>query len=175
MQRLRLLSYILILFCLVACGTQQPISSTPQPDPTNTTFASPLESPLATPNVSRPWPDEPEPGKSHIRGVLYREANNQPLEDVILYLVELLPLSGGVEDALVPSLDAETAPRALSNVDGTFEFLNLQPGRYALGAATPTGPILLREFATQAEIIVSVSDGEMVDLEVMVVFYEFGP
>jgi len=76
--------------------------------------------------------------------LLYAQDKGRPVKRQILYLADLLPVSGGtLKDAFVPALDATTAPRGETDENGRAVIPMVKPGRYALILMTPPGPILL--------------------------------
>jgi hypothetical protein len=62
----------------------------------------------------------------------------------------------------VASLDPAQDPRTETDASGYFAFLDVQPGRYALGIASPGGPVLFQQDGD--EIIAEVQAGQSIDL-----------
>jgi hypothetical protein len=108
------------------------------------------------PNVSA------DMGGFHIR--LVYSSSNKPVRGQNIYLAEMLPLDSGPEEAFVPSLDLNTAPRAESTNQGNVVISMIPPGKYALALLTPQGAILVTDAITNKEIIVEIVAGQVTDL-----------
>jgi hypothetical protein len=83
----------------------------------------------------------------------------------VLYLAAIIHTG---EDMEVAALDPINDPRAESDQAGQFAFLDLPPGRYALGINSPAGPILIRG-GDGGEIIADVQADQIVDLGTVVI------
>jgi hypothetical protein len=99
-----------------------------------------------------------------VRGTLV--LGGEPAEGRTLYLAALISTGEQID---VAALDAVNDPRAISDVTGYFFFLDIEPGRYGLGIASPIGPILIRR-ADEGEIMADVLPDQVTDLgEVVIV------
>ena len=142
----------LLLFFSVGCAQQ-----TPEPAPTE----GPLVSVLATPTTSPTLPPveyTPKPGYGLVQGLLY--VDDQPAPERVLYLASIISSGGEVE---IAALDAVNDPRTDTDGSGRFVFLDIAPGRYALGINSPGGPVLIRG-ADGDEITAEVIADQIVDL-----------
>lgn len=167
---------ILILTLSIAaagCGT-----TTPTPIEES---ASPTQSPgyplPSAPTFQSPYPDqgeggqvfedvEPEPtptfdsDKGIIRGKILR--NDNPVQDITLYLAEVMKDSEGNE--LIASFSKTDSPRTSTNQEGSFTFLNITPGRYGLVLDTVIDSYLLHDPENDEQIIISVEQGKEVNI-----------
>jgi hypothetical protein len=102
----------------------------------------------------------PKPDLGIVEGLL--SLNGQPAPEFVLYLA---PIIATREEMEIASLDAVTDPRAQTDGSGYFAFVDVSPGRYALGIASPAGPVLIR--IDGLEIIAEVEAGEITDLSIV--------
>jgi hypothetical protein len=84
----------------------------------------------------------------------------QPAAGQVLYLAAIIVTDDELE---IAALDAVHDPRTESDESGYFAFLDVPPGRYALGIASPSGAVLIRG-ADGDEIIADVEASRVVDL-----------
>jgi len=139
----RHLTLLVIAGMLLAlpCGcTQRVASNTPTPMPT-----------------LQPRNQTPQPGKGIVQGLLLM--SGQPSEGQMMYLAKVIHSAEGFE---VAALDAVLDPRIETDASGFFAFLDIVPGRYALGIMGPSGPLLVNREGK--EIIVDVEAEQVSDL-----------
>jgi hypothetical protein len=85
----------------------------------------------------------------------------QPAADQVLYLAKIIhPETEGMG---IAALDPVNDPRAESDTSGYYVFLNVPPGRYALGILSPIGAVLIQQ-PTGLEIIIEVQAGQVTDV-----------
>lgn len=151
-----------LLLILGACA-----QDTEPPPPTEAIAESPLlptESPLiptATTPALLPRDHTPPPNLGIVQGEL--ELEGEPAAEHTMYLA---PLVATGEEIEIAALDAVTDPRAESDASGYFVFLDVEPGRYALGINSPIGPVLIRGDDGE-EILAQVEAGQIVDLGIV--------
>jgi hypothetical protein len=87
--------------------------------------------------------------------------DGKPAAEHTLYLA---PLIATGEELEIAALDPVEDDRAESDASGIFVFVDVDPGRYALGINSPIGPVLIRG-SNGDEIVAEVVAGEIVDLE----------
>jgi hypothetical protein len=75
----------------------------------------------------------------------------------------LAPLIASGEELEVVAMNPAEDDQAESDASGVFVFLDVTPGRYALGISSPVGPVLIRG-DNDLEILVEVEAGKAVDL-----------
>lgn len=158
----RYLFLILTVSVLSACG-QGPsptvaVSSTEPVSPLPTTTAEANLEPTAgaTPGTLRPTP---KPDLSLVQGTLRMDGMLAP--DQTLYLV---PIMVADEEMSVAGLNTATDPRAGTDETGTFTFLDVPPGSYALAIMSPVGPVVIRG-ADDREIVIEARAGELTELD----------
>lgn len=153
------------------CSKATPTQSTTEPLSEKSTFASALpssefSSPLPTPvaPLGTPLPRDPtpEPGLGTVQGVL--AIRGEPAAGYTMYLAPIVQ-TGDEGVGGVAALDPVRDPRAESDSSGYFVFVNVTPGRYALGISSPVGPVLIRR--DENEITADVEADQIVDLEVV--------
>ena len=106
-----------------------------------------------------PRDNTPQPDLGIVQGMLSLEG--EPAAGHMLYLAAIIVPEG---DAMgVAALDPVNDPRVESDATGYFVFLDVAPGRYALGINSPAGPILIRG-GDSKEIIAQVVAGQVTDL-----------
>jgi hypothetical protein len=147
--RIILLIAICTIASLVGCNPAAQSSST-----------QPSTSPTATISLEGLISDEA--GAVEVV-LLYAQDKGRPVKNQILYLADLLPVTGGtLKDAFVPALDATTAPRAETDENGRAIIPMVKPGRYALILMTPPGPILLvREQGGNDAYLIDIEAGKL--------------
>ncbi len=143
----------LLFFLSVGCSQQ-----TPEPAPTEGPSVSVLATPTASPTLPPVEELTPKPGQGLVRGLLY--LGDQPAPERVLYLASIISSGGDVE---IAALDAVSDPRTETDGAGRFVFLDIAPGRYALGINSPVGPVLIRG-ADGDEITAEVTADQIVDL-----------
>jgi hypothetical protein len=85
--------------------------------------------------------------------------NGEPDAGRTLYLAAVVATGESMD---VAALDPVNDPRAETDATGTFVFVDVAPGRYALGIDSPIGPVLIRQ--DDKEIEAQVEAGEVTDL-----------
>jgi hypothetical protein len=169
MQRMRRALVLgALLFILVACSQQTTSAPAITPSDLGSPLASPTDdaavSPLPTPVSATPSPTllprdhTPQPDLGIVYGMLSMQG--QPAVGQVLYLASIIHTEAELE---VAALDPVQDPRAESDASGYFAFLDVQPGRYALGIGSPGGPVLIRG-EDGDEIIAEVQAGQSTDL-----------
>jgi hypothetical protein len=138
---------------LISVGCSQ---GTPEPPAAESMAESPLL-PTAIP-ILLPRDHTPPPDLGIVQGVL--SLNDEPAPERTLYLAAVISSGEGME---IAALDPVEDDRAESDASGYFVFLDVSPGRYALGINSPIGPVLIRG-ADGQEIVAEVQAGEVVDL-----------
>lgn len=144
--------------------------STPAPTRTPANTASPLDSPLSVPSIGHsplptPVPQSPVeiptsfPGKGTVKGRLLWPAD-RGVSLGELFLARALPTSN--PDILLPSLNAETAPKAiLDRSSGAFTFVNVPPDIYALVIWDPFNSSLINDPETGETLFITVSPDQV--------------
>lgn len=169
---LRCLGMVLVLAALlvvlVGCGSETPEAVGPQGGGTEEAAQEPtpqgaLESPLlptatTAPAAAEPVELTPAPGLGIVKGVLLLEG--EPAAERTMYLAALIASGENME---VAALNPVEDDRAESDTSGTFVFVDVEPGRYALGINSPIGPVLIRG-EDGMEILAEVEAGQVVDL-----------
>lgn len=151
------LTVAVLLLLVIGCSSQS------QETPTSDTSVSVLPTPTES-SILPPPPDyTPSPGYGIVQGVLSLEG--QPATEMVLYLAAIIHTAEEIE---IAALDAVNDPRAESDQAGQFAFLDLPPGRYALGINSPAGPILIRD-GDGDEIIADVQADQVMDLGTVVI------
>jgi hypothetical protein len=185
MKRSRLYFVGLFLILLLAACSQPSSISTQGLIPTseqNTGYPAPqgniTESPSypvpefsITENPSYPAPETPmitnpsptftvDPQLGLVRGRLLR--NNVPIPDVVLDLAEVMKDNTGKD--IIAGLDRTKSPNATTDNQGTFVFINVITGRYALILDIITNQFLLNYPGSEDSIIMQVEAGKEVNL-----------
>jgi hypothetical protein len=147
-----------LLLLVIGCSSQS--QETPPPD---TMSVSVIATPTEAPALPPPPDFTPRPGYGIVQGVLSLEG--QPAPERVLYLAAIIHTG---EDIEIAALDPVNDPRVESDQAGQFAFLDLPPGRYALGINSPAGPILIRG-GDGDEIVAEVQADQVVDLGTVVI------
>ena len=165
-----MLAAVVLLAVLVGCRSEiamTPTSEAVETAPQMDVLESPL-SPTAAPAIASeealavsPLDLTPAPGTGLVQGLLLLEG--KPAPERTLYLA---PLIASGEEMEIAALDPVEDDRAESDGSGVFVFVDVEPGRYALGINSPIGPVLIRGDDGD-EIVAEVVAGEIVDLEVV--------
>lgn len=166
----------MFLICFISASCL-PISCTRQPSAQTMPTSAHTSMPKLTVIKATPQPLETPvnfiptslPTMGTVKGTLLDQATGEPAPDQILYLAKLLKPAGSEFKmaALNPTID----PRAYTDEEGRFTFINIPPDTYALGLATPLGPMLIQ--VDGHEIIFTIEGGETVDLGLIYVHFEF--
>jgi len=162
------LALTISLWASVGCSPKVPLSPVPESTSERSPLTGTLSSPVFTSPISVPETESkpllprdltPEPGLGTVQGVLY--LNGEPATGHILYLAAVIHTEEGGVGGLA-ALDPIRDPRAESDGSGYFVFLNISPGRYALGINSPVGPVLINR--NGREIIAEVQADQITDL-----------
>lgn len=159
---LGVLKLVVIGLLLSACQFSQPAAVvTPSPTPA----VAPTQGPAAdpTPSLAPLLIPAASADSGVVHGVLRREVQETPINEVDLYLAEIIP---GDEEAMrVAGLDTNQAPHAITNANGEFVFTDVQPGEYALALVTPIGSMLIPDPKTPGrDVLFTVEAGQTIDL-----------
>ncbi len=166
MRLVRRCRYVLLLlgvFALGACG-QEEIATVSAPE---TDMVSPLPTAMTEANlepttgVATPGlpPDlTPKPDLGLAQGTLKIDGVLAPGET--LYLA---PMVATGESMGVAGLNTDSDPRAATDETGTFTFLDVPPGQYALAVISPFGPVVIKG-PDGKEIVIDVEAGELTEL-----------
>jgi hypothetical protein len=73
-------------------------------------------------------------------------------------------VTGEGDPLALASLDENKAPASLTNADGQFLFVGVEPGKYALIVKTPIQTILAHDVVKDLDIVVEVTGGQATEL-----------
>ncbi len=169
--RATIIAILLIPLVLSACSsavsspTISPIATSPQstgyPAPQVSDYGNPAYPGPTSSSINNPSPTEAiDPQMGIVQGTLSR--NHVPVPDISLYLADVMKDSNGND--LVAGLDLTTAESTTTGPDGSFTFLNIKPGRYALILDVITQQFLLSYPDKQDAIIMQVEAGKEINL-----------
>jgi hypothetical protein len=140
-----------------APGTQ--LEGYPAPDQTNANSGYPApEGSGVVPSATLVMPTR-DASLGSLKGRLLE--NGKPVEYADLYLANLLVNDEGKDVAF--SFDRATSPRAMTNANGEFEFVNLPAGQYGLVYDIIVKSVLLLDPGTGEQMKVLIEDGKEVD------------
>lgn len=185
MSRIILVFYLIIIFIIIAsCSRVQPTTaptSIPEviPSPTlldkaTSTLASGYPEPvIPAPTVDLGYPAPIEqivtplqtPTQDQSKGSLKGRLllNDQPVNDVILSLAEVIRDSSGRE--MVVSYDPSSSPTTNTDSQGYFIFINISPNKYGLILDTIIKSYLIHyPDEEDKQILVIIEKGKEVDL-----------
>jgi hypothetical protein len=146
------LRWILVAVLLVLGGCSRATPTPSQPPPPSPVPATPAPTLI-------PRDHTPQPTLAVVQGTLSMQG--QPAAGHVLYLAKIVhPETEGMG---IAALDPVNDPRAESDTSGYYVFLNVPPGRYALGILSPIGAVLIQQ-ADGNEIIVEAQAGQVTDL-----------
>ena len=161
-RRCVVLLLILGMFALGACGQKTPtVLPTPEteavsPLPTAEANLAPTTTAVATAAVP---PDlTPKPDLGLVQGTLL--VDGEPGQNQTLYLA---PMVATGESMGVAGLSTDSDPRAATDQAGTFTFLDVPPGQYALAIISPLGPVVING-PDGKEVVVDVQAGGLSEL-----------
>jgi hypothetical protein len=105
-----------------------------------------------------------DPQMGIVKGTLQfgTEGDHEPVAGQLLYLGEIIKDSEGEER--VASLNRSASPRTYTDPDGSFQFINVPPGRYGLILDTVIEAYLLSDPQTGASFAMTVNSGETLEL-----------
>jgi hypothetical protein len=154
---------ILGVLALGACGQEEiatvsaPQTDTVSPLATATAEAN-LEPTTAVATPSLPLNLTPKPDLGLVQGTL--RMDGVLAQDQTLYLA---PMVATGESMGVAGLSTDTDPRAATDETGTFTFLDVPPGQYALAIISPFGAVVING-PDGKEIVVEARAGEMTQI-----------
>jgi hypothetical protein len=157
---------ILIGFLLSACSPKslpvtQSTSQVQNAYPTaNQEVASGYPNPEVQPTAILLPTWTPDSSKGIVKGRIM--IRGKPMENPDLYLADILFDKNGKE--VSARLDRATSPRAISDRNGNFIFLNVPPGRYGLILDEVVQSYILSKPNTDEQIRAQVTAGSTVDL-----------
>ena len=172
-------SFVLLLGCQQApLGQQVEQANTPSAGSTAnpvTPLNSPLTIPLATPNArSSATPivtvpqapimvPTPSPGRAVVIGKLRNLKSVGVVASIRVFLARIYYSADGSSAAF--GLDIRTSPRAVSEVDGSFVFADVEPGEYLLMVGDPTlaGTVKYSDAAGK-DVVLKVSAGQTLNI-----------
>ena len=165
----------------VSTKTSTPViteSGYPSP-PIETTVESGYPPPVEIPTVAgypEPNSDQsgefyatpgPIPQASSSSGVVVGTilVNNEPIPNLTIYLAEVLVDGEGQER--VASYDRVNSPRAFTDEEGQFVFVNIIPGKYGLVLDTVLSSYLLHLPQEDIALAINVAAGEVTSVELL--------
>ncbi len=171
---MKFLRILLLAMILAACSPKPTATPNMQTAPTqaaaNTTAAYPAagQPPASTPGypapeqggtqAALPLPSK-DPSMASLKGRLLQ--GGQPVANADLYLANLLTNEQGKEVAF--SFDRSSSPRARTDQNGNFEFVNLKPGPYGMVYDVVVQSVLLLDPKTGNQLKFSVEQGKAID------------
>ena len=164
MKKLKCLFFvILILFMASACNETTvpviPLDAATQVVSPVSVIHTPKITPIATPLPTSTV--ELLPSKSGLKGYLH-SISNQPVSSVLVRLAAVFWDDAKKEGAFV--LDESASPSAITNGNGEFLFVNIEPGDYViLIGETPSDEGVVTNDDGSAKIYTAVSD-KIVDI-----------
>ena len=138
-----------------AVGQTSPVA-TPTPQVSQSIASSPVSTPKGTP--------ESQPGTGTVVGVLLVKAGNEatPVSNQILYLAEVIKNEQG-EDSFA-AMDRANSPKAITDNQGHFLFVNVPPGNYGLVLDTISNSYLLLQPGSEDAVLVKATADSTIDL-----------
>ncbi len=98
-----------------------------------------------------------------VKGRLISKTHNVPLQNLIIYLGNLVPLEPGPGYLVV--IDYNTSPQSPLDPAGYFVMPNVTPGTYGLVVWAPfKGQILMDTMQADKQLLVTITAGQVVDL-----------
>jgi len=169
-----LILIVLLLWGLTTGCSEKKETAPPAPDSPLGLQPQVSESPLAVPEPTRspgdytattPVPPAPASGNGVVTGVITRDVRGLPLQPVVntrLFLARMLTDDNG--PVALASLDENTAPLSVTNADGQFVFVGVEPGMYALIIKTPTQANLAHDVVNDIDIVLTVTADQVTEL-----------
>lgn len=114
---------------------------------------------------------EPAPGKGHLTGLIMRESDIRPRESLAGWTLYLAQVQRDVSGRISPvaTMQEETAPKAVTDRDGQFAFVNVEPGLYALIIKHPLMLVTARDIRTGQDVVVEITPGAVATEPLIVV------
>ncbi len=167
---------LVIILVLTACSTPTSVATQTQaPSSGQTTqYPVPVVANVATTTYPNPQSNVtpvihvgPTPTADPTMGTVTGKLllNNKGVGDVLLYLAEVLKDKTGKD--IVAGLDRTNSPNIRTNSEGTFTFVNVKVGRYALILDVVTNQYMINYPDKETPILVDVQAGQVVDLGTM--------
>jgi hypothetical protein len=171
LMRLFLLGSVCLIIGLLASACQAESPAPAQATSAPATSVGAPASPAATASAVRLTPT-PAPGTSSVKGVLLRLSDKAPLSEAQGIDLFLGVVTHGENGFAVAGIDKLQAPRAFLQADGTFIFLNIPPGEYAIVFSAPTQEFLIREpNDSNRDRVINVEADKPIDLGTLEVDY----
>jgi len=149
-----------LILGLVSCGTQ------PTQEHVFQSPLTPASSPTAAATVEiTPTPlPSPEAGKGGATGQIIDPASSQGVTQTVLYLGELSPLKtkDGTDSSFVVMIPG-TSPNTVTDEEGRFTFVNVEPGTYALVTWTPMNSHPITDPRTNETLLITVTADVVTD------------
>ena len=172
MRKMRYLFLAMVLLMVISsCSKPTEIISETQIPTAGQTAQYPSPSDGITDIPAYPYPEpgsvtNPSPTSTsdhsmgNVIGILL--LTNSPVKNVTLDLAEVLKTENGQD--LIAGLDRVNSPNTMTDEQGSFAFINVKAGRYALILDGITNQFLLNYPGKKDAIIVQVEPGKVVDL-----------
>jgi hypothetical protein len=167
---------IILIISLAACSTptvvttptqtQNPEQTAQYPGPLGeivdtTSYPSPAINNNSTNPLLPTYTTDPQMGSVTGRLLL----NDKGVGDALLYLAAVVKDKSGKD--IVAGLDRMNSPNVRTDTQGTFNFVNVAAGRYALILDVVTSQSMINYPDKETPIIVDVTAGKAVDLGVL--------
>lgn len=161
-----------LIILLVSCRSDNPVVVSPQTEENSQTLVAQNTPELLSPTSTIEPPAENE---AVLSGVLIfpgdENYTRQPYRDLHLFLGVILTGNNG--NASVARVNQNTAPFAITDVNGRFIFSGVEPGEYILVARLPPNNlVMLKDPDTGTDMLVTLRGGELKDLGLL--NYDFG-
>ncbi len=178
---------VLLLAMLAGCGAKPGASPTAAPSPIPATPAAeavpayPGPEVVATPagypgpQIETPMPTRtpvntqgtPRKGLGNVQGIILTRAPGTdqaaPLQNTTLYLATMLNNVDGKPSGIV-RVNEDNAPLAVTDLEGDFIFVNIEPGWYGLVIKHPLSLLMATDVITGDDIVFELKSGDKLDL-----------
>lgn len=147
----------------ICAGVWVTVSCSAADTQSGTDEISPSALPASTPQTLAPQVTL-DPTKASAFGILMLERDGEavPVTDSILYLAETLRDDQGADS--LAAFDRLRSPRTVTDSQGRFAFVNVNPGKYGLVLDTIINSYLLLWPGEQEAILIELREGETADL-----------